>query len=155
MSIAVESLLGPVRPSDEDVRLARRSAPMLQRFLRRKGAVTLTVEQDEHASDLELPPVVLRMVGMILNELAEGRGVALAAIDREVSTGRAAEILNVSRPHLVKILESGKIPFRKVGSHRRLRLADVMEYRARQDAETDRAFGDLVAQAQELGLGYD
>lgn len=155
MSPAVESLLGPVRPSEDDVRVARRSAPMLQRMLKRKSAVSLTVEQDDQATDLEIPPVVLQMIGMILGELAEGRGVALAAIDREVSTGRAAEILNVSRPHLVKILESGKIPFRKVGSHRRIRLEDVMEYKARQDAETDRAFDELVAQAQELGLGYD
>jgi excisionase family DNA binding protein len=144
-----------VRPTAEGVRQARRSAPKLQRLLQRSGALTVSVAHDDLSTDLEIPEVVLQMIGMILGEMAEGRGVALAAIDRDVSTQRAAEILNVSRPHLVKLLEAGKMPYRMVGSHRRLRLADVMEYRARQEAAADRAFTDQVAQAQEPGMGHD
>ncbi|MBI4408511.1 MAG: excisionase family DNA-binding protein [Gemmatimonadetes bacterium] len=70
------------------------------------------------------------------------------------STRKAADLLNVSRRYLIQLLEAGEIPFRMVGKRRRLRLSDVLVYKARADAESERAFQDLVAQAQELGMGY-
>jgi excisionase family DNA binding protein len=153
MASATELLMEPIRPSDEDVRLARNSSSKLSRFTG-GGAVTVTVGHDRDAEELTIPGVAFRMLGLILNELAQGRSIALNPVDRVVSTQKAADVLNVSRPYLVKLLESGKIPFSKAGTHRRVRLADVLEYKARMDAAADRAYEELVAQAQELGLGY-
>jgi excisionase family DNA binding protein len=147
-------LMEPVRPSDEDVLLARASSSKLSRFKGDTGAVTVTVAQDRNAEEVTIPAIAFRMLGAILDELAQGHSIALNAIDRLISTQRAADVLNVSRPYLVKLLESGQIPFTKVGTHRRVRLADVLEYKARMDTRADKAYGELVAQAQELGMGY-
>ena len=60
----------------------------------------------------------------------------------------------MSRPHVIKLLDEGAMPFRMVGTHRRIRLADVMGYKATKDRDSDAAMDELVAQAQELKLGY-
>lgn len=152
---STETLMTPIRPSEEDVRLARRSSSQMSRLDRRPSEFKVTVASGETEEELTIPAIAFRMLEMILGELAQGHAVALSPIDREISTQKAADLLNVSRPHLIKLLESGRIPFRKTGSHRRIRVADVLEYKARMDAEADRAFTELVEQAQELGMGYE
>ena len=72
----------------------------------------------------------------------------------ELRLGEAAELLNVSLPHLVTLLEEGEIPFHKVGTHRRVYREDALEYKARQREEAEAAMQNLTDQAQELGLGY-
>ena len=74
---------------------------------------------------------------------------------KELSTQEAADILNVSRPYLVNLLESGKIPFRKVGLRRRILAADVMTYKKHIDQERYQTLAELAAQAQELKMGYE
>jgi excisionase family DNA binding protein len=155
MRSATDALMAPVRPSDADVHLARASSSKLGRVKGRKGAVTVTVGSDRDAEDAVIPEIAFQLLQKILEELALGHAVALAPLEREVSTQTAADVLNVSRPHLVKLLESGKMPFKKTGTHRRIRLSDVLEYKARMDADADRAYSALVEQAQELGMGYE
>jgi excisionase family DNA binding protein len=98
-----------------------------------------------------LPPSVARALVDVLTDMAEGRPVSVASSDEEVTTREAAELLNVSRPHLVTLLEEGEIPFHEVGTHRRVYREDVLEYKARQ---REKAMQNLTDQAQELGLGY-
>jgi excisionase family DNA binding protein len=74
--------------------------------------------------------------------------------DEELTIGDAAELLNVSRPHLVTLLEEGEISFHRVGTHRRIYREDVLDYKARQREEAEEAMETLADQAQELGLGY-
>jgi excisionase family DNA binding protein len=155
MRSAADALMTPVRPSDADVHLARTSSSKLSRLKGRRGAVTVTVAGDRDSEDAEIPEIAFQLLQMILDELALGHAVALAPLEREISTQTAADVLNVSRPHLVKLLESGKMPYKKTGTHRRIRLSDVLEYKARMDAEADRAYTELVRQAQELGMGYE
>jgi excisionase family DNA binding protein len=148
-----DALLAPIRPSEQDMRLARRSSSELSRLKQRHGwKVTVSAGPDE--AEVPIPEIAFRMLEAILDELAQGHAVALSLVDQEVSTQKAADLLNVSRPYLIKLLESGKIPFRKVGTHRRIRLADLLEYKARMDAEAEHAYAELVQQAQELGMGY-
>jgi excisionase family DNA binding protein len=155
MRSAADALMTPVRPTDADVNLARASSSKLGRVKVRKGGVTVTVGSDRDAEDAIIPEIAFQLLQKILEELALGHAVALAPLEREVSTQTAADVLNVSRPYLIKLLETGKIPFRKTGTHRRIRLTDVLEYKARMDADADRAYAELVQQAQELGMGYE
>jgi excisionase family DNA binding protein len=76
-------------------------------------------------------------------------------VQAELTTQAAANLLNVSRPHLVKLLESGELRFHQVGKHRRIRFADLMACKARRDERSEAAMADLAKQAQQVGLGYE
>jgi excisionase family DNA binding protein len=154
MATIDDAVLTTIRPNEQDVRLARRSALELSRQEEREDQAVVTVSSGANETEVAIPGIAFRMLKMILDELAQGHAVALSPVDQEVSTQKGADLLNVSRPYLIKLLESGKIPFRKVGTHRRVRLADLLEYKARMDADAERAFAELVEQAQELGMGY-
>ncbi len=76
-------------------------------------------------------------------------------VHAELTTQEAADLLNVSRPYLVRLLEEGALPFHKTGKHRRVRFRDVMKYKQQGDKTSVDAMAELAAQAQELGMGYD
>lgn len=109
---------------------------------------------DESGSTVELPGELVEVLARIVEHLRAGNGVSIAPLHAELSTVEAAQLLNVSRPHLIKQLEAGALPYRMVGTHRRIRLVDVLDYRDRQDIETRAALAELTGQAEELGL-YD
>ncbi|MNP74817.1 Helix-turn-helix domain protein [compost metagenome] len=95
------------------------------------------------------------MLDNILSELALGNAVKVVPIHAELTTQEAADLLNVSRPHLVKLLDEGVIPHTKTGRHRRVRFADLMAYKELRDRASREAMDELAAQAQELGMGYE
>ncbi|MFH9094536.1 helix-turn-helix domain-containing protein [Streptomyces albidoflavus] len=88
----------------------------------------------------------------MLAALADGQGVQVMPVDAELTTQQAADMLNVSRPYLIGLLESGEIPFRLVGRHRRIRFADLRQYIREDDAARKGAADDLMELDQELGL---
>lgn len=90
----------------------------------------------------------------LLVEMAQGNAVTIVSIHAELTTQEAANILNVSRPHLVKLLEDGGIPFVKTGAHRRIRYQDLIAYRELRDQESRATLDELTAQAQEYDMGY-
>ena len=102
-----------------------------------------------------LPGYAINLLLDILTETSKGNAITVMPIHAELSTQEAAEFLNVSRPHLVDMLEQGKIPFRKVGAHRRVMAKDVIDYKQHLDADRLKALDKLVAQAQELDMGYE
>lgn len=108
----------------------------------------------DQAPPLILPESLFQVISRAVRQLANGNGVSILPVTAELSTQQAAGILNVSRPYVVKLLENGQIPFRLVGTHRRVRLRDVMAYRARQQKKSRAALEALVADSQELDL-YD
>ncbi len=107
------------------------------------------------AHQVELPTSALRLLVDVLSELAEGNAVKVVPIHAELTTQEAADMLNVSRPHLVKLLESGALAFHKTGKHRRIRFADLMAFKTEQDHASAQAMEALAKQAQELQLGYE
>lgn len=121
-----------------------------------EASVSLMVRQrgkeDEEAA---LPAPVAQALSSLFLALADGRAVHVSRVDEEVTTSEAAELLNVSRPYLVRLLDEGAIPHRKVGTHRRVRRADVVAYRERQYREAEASLQALADQAQKHGLGYE
>lgn len=112
-------------------------------------------DKEDKPHTLVLPTSALRLLVDILGELAIGNAVKVVPIHAELTSQEAADLLNVSRPHLVKMLEEGAIPFTKTGRHRRIRFSDLMAFKQRRDEESQEAMEALAQQAQELGMGYD
>jgi excisionase family DNA binding protein len=102
-----------------------------------------------------IPLKALHLLNSIISNMAQGKSIALMPTDAEVSTQQAAEILNVSRPHVIKLLEKGEIPHKKVGSHRRILLQDILKYESNFKSERRKKLDYLAKEAQQLNLGYE
>ncbi|GAB2892397.1 hypothetical protein GCM10027093_29620 [Paraburkholderia jirisanensis] len=143
-------------PSAREIEIARESS--------RNLAVALTSRADTQQFDfkddngemrsIQLPTTVVKLLVDVLAEIGQGNAVSIIPIHAELTTQEAADLLNVSRPYFVQLLEKGKIPFRRVNTHRRVRYQDVIEYKKRIDEARVGALDELTAQAQELGMGY-
>jgi excisionase family DNA binding protein len=103
---------------------------------------------------VELPRSAVEALKVVIDALTRGRSVTLVSEDKEFTSQEAADMLHVSRPHLIKLLDQGEIPFHHVGSHRRLRVEDVFAYRERRDAERKAALAELTRLSEELPGGY-
>ena len=142
-------------PSEHDRELAQQASQLLVGHAARGSTLQVQVLGDNQVGEtLTLPAAALSLLREALAELARGHAVALVSVYDELTTQAAADILNVSRPHLVGLLEAGVIPHHKTGTHRRVRTGDVLAYRARLDAGRREALAELAEQAQDLDLGY-
>ncbi|HEY7494702.1 MAG TPA: helix-turn-helix domain-containing protein [Candidatus Tectomicrobia bacterium] len=127
----------------------------LAAYCRTEEALTIRLlEEDCETAPIELPAAAVRLLLDILEQMAHGNAVTLMPIHAELTTQQAADLLHVSRPHLVALLKEGKIPYRKVGTHRRIQAEDLLAYKEQTDAKRREALDELAAQAQELHLGY-
>lgn len=140
-------------PDAETIELSRASATELSRLLQRlpesdRARVSLD------GTDLILPRQALTLLRDLLTEMAQGNAVTVVPTYAELTTQQAADILNVSRPHVVKLLENGTIPFTRVGTHRRIRYQDLVAYKAQRDQQSREALDALAKQGQELDMGY-
>src|SRR5439155_1657085 len=155
MPTLIPDTIEPVIPSEKDTALAKESSRLLAPLLGVRKELTLQVLKDGNASEpVRVPGAAVRMLISILTEMAKGNAVTLIPIQAELSTQEAADLLNVSRPFLVKLLDGGKIPSRKVGTHRRVRFSDLMEYKKLSDQQRENTLEGLAVEAQELKLGY-
>ena len=145
----------PRRPTEAEADLARRAAGRLAARVADGTPLRLRLEGDAPEEALELPPSAVALLRDALEALAAGRGVAVVVQEAELTTVEAAEVLGVSRPYLIRLLEERRIPHRKVGRHRRVRADDVMAYKAAIDAEREAVLDRLAAEAQAQGMGYD
>lgn len=130
---------------------------MLSRLLHsREGAPQLQLSDETGSVQaVPVPTVALRLLLDALVQLGAGHGVSIVPIHAELTTQEAADMLNVSRPFLVQLLERGEMPFHKTGSHRRVRYQDLVAYKERFDAQRHKALDALAEDSQRLGLGYD
>lgn len=99
-----------------------------------------------------LPGSVVRLLHDIVHYLAKDRVVSIVPMHKQLTTQQAADLLNVSRPHLISLLDRGEIPYTRPSKHRRLKFSDVMTYKQRRDAEEETALDDLARFSQDLGL---
>jgi len=143
-------------PTAHDREIAAESSQARTALAQATGDLTLTVTgAGGTTGEIRVPASALRILFAALSEMACGNGVSLLPMATELSTQEAADLLNVSRPHLVGLLEKGDMPFRKVGNQRRVRLQDVMQYKARSDIDRNKAFDELARLGQEIGVGYE
>lgn len=147
------------RLDKEGVELAKAAQRCIISALDHSHAVNIAIVDDgvtriEDSPILKLPPKVLRLFADLLGSLAQGKAVTIMPKDIDVTTQEAAMFLNVSRPYLVRLLDEGKIPFHKVGTHRRIRFEDVVAYKDARQGLAQSALQELVDQAQELDMGY-
>jgi len=142
-----------VAPSASDTEVAKASSRTLAPHVG-EASLRIQVNDGKGNDELVLPPAAVRLLLGILTEMGQGNAVAVSPIQAELTTNQAAELLNVSRPYLTKLLDDGVIPFRKVGTHHRVRLADVLAYKREAYTKRREALAELTALSQELGL-YD
>ena len=135
-----------------DEREAKQAKLAMQQLKTVSKSLTL---QTSDGCPLLVPASALMLLTSILSEMAQGRAVTLLASQADLTTQQAAQILQVSRPFLVKELDAGRIPHRVVGKHRRICYEDVLRYKHEHTKARREAMDFLVNEAQELGLGYD
>ncbi len=146
-----------VTPTADEAVLAQVSSRLLARFAATKPRQPLRLrieEEDAPEESVSIPAAAFRLLNDILAQMAQGNAVTLIPVHAELTTQQAADLLNVSRPYLVEQLEKGVIPFRKVGTHRRILFQELMKYKDQVDRNRLKTLDDLTAQAQELGMGY-
>lgn len=146
--------LSRLPPSQEDAELARVSGQRLAPLARMKRPLTMSVRDAGRDTIIELPAGAVQLLMDILEDMAAGHAVTIVPQDAELTTQEAADILNVSRPFVIQLLKDGKLPYRTVGTHRRLRFEDVMTFKTAIDRDRRLVLDELVAQAEELDMGY-
>ncbi|MDG3008307.1 excisionase family DNA-binding protein [Paludisphaera mucosa] len=141
-----------ITPSKADAALAEESGRKLAAHLDRDAELRLEVKGTKE--ELKLPATALRLLVRVLAELGRGNAITLTPLRAELTTQQAADLLNVSRPHLVKLLDEGAMPSTKVGSHRRVLLTNLMAYREEWHAKRHATLDELAALSQDLEMGY-
>lgn len=143
-------------PSEEETTLAKESSRQLSLYLSSKEEVKSirVIDQAGEHEAVQIPTSAYRQLIDILAQMGQGNAVRLVPVHAELTTQEAADRLNVSRPFLVKLLDAGDIPFHKVGTHRRVRYQDLVQYKNRSYSDRLKALEELSAQAQELNMGY-
>jgi len=144
----------PHIPTEEESQISKESSRILAANISRKVHQLKIVEEDGTEKVAEIPEAAYRLFVDVLTQMAQGNAVTLIPIHAELTTQQAAALLNVSRPFLIKLMETGEIPYYKVGRHRRVHFEDLMAYKAKIDAQRVKALEELVAETEALGL-YD
>lgn len=149
-----ERLLPP-ELTPEEAEVVRAAQRLIMESLDHSRAASITVVSDDGSTPaVSVPPAVLRFIGQTLGLLARRQPIALMPQKQELSTVEVANFLNVSRPFVIKEIEAGRLPHRKVGSHRRVLYEDLLEYARKMRAEQQAALERMANHARTLGLEY-
>lgn len=140
---------GPFAATDEDRSVIGQIEQLFERSSSRNPRLV-----GSNGEEIELPSSVMRVLRHVVHVMNEDRVVSVVPTEKDLTTQQAADLLNVSRPFLVKLLDGGKIPFSKVGTHRRVRFDDAMAYKQCRSTERRESLRRLSQMSQELGL-YD
>ena len=144
--------LAPSLPSEAEAILAKETSRVLASRMQTADPLRLRLLDHPAEGTVKIPASAVRMLVRILEEMARGNAVALIPVQAELTTQQAADLLNISRPSLIQLLDEGKVEFRRVGTHRRVRFEGLMAYKRRADAERRAALAELAAYDQELGI---
>src|SRR6202453_1459687 len=147
-----QTLLTPTLPTEMDASLARETSRLLAPRLRSKAPLSFRIGDAAKEETLQLPAPAVKMLVRILEEMARGNAVTLIPVHAELTTQEAADMLNISRPSLIQLLDEGKIEYRRVGTHRRVKFQSVIRYKRNAEEARRAALEDMAAYDQELGI---
>ena len=157
MAISVRKS-NPVLPKTRDINFAESALAQMGAFLSRDGKkdVQFSLRRSSGRESIEfvLTPTVVDLIFRTILHIAQGDAVTIVPVHAELTTQEAANFLQVSRPYLIKLLEKGLLPFKKVGRHRRVLFVDVVKYKEKTKEKSAKSLDDLTKEAQELDLGY-
>lgn len=142
----------PDLPSEEEMELARETGRKIAAIRGRGNKAHLCVHDGD--DEFLIPMAALKILEAILNQMAQGNAFSVLPVGYMLTTQQAADLLNVSRPYLVKLLENGEIAFTKAGRHRRIKHADLVAYMRKLDEEAKKAVDSLAKEGQKLDMGY-
>ena len=141
-------------PTQQDIEQAKETSRQLSKY-HNFDRVQMSIEDPNGVKEsIVLPGMAMQMLLNILADISRGNPVSVIPYKTELTTQQAANILNVSRPYLVKLLENGEINHHKVGTHRRIYVKDVIEYKAKIDSERSNTLDKLAELSQEIGMDY-
>jgi len=143
-------------PTRKEQKIAQENVKILGQIAgkHKKSSKAIEIEVSGEKEHVKIPVSAFKFLNTIMQHMAQGKAISIIPSSAEITTQQAAEMLNMSRPHVVKLLEEGELPFHKVGTHRRIKLKDLEKYRARMEKEREEALTELAKQAQELDMGY-
>lgn len=150
----MKNYLGAKQPSKEEQKFASDAVAELNDLLEGMYDIAPEVKIAETDEAIRVPLKALKLLSAIVEAMAEGKAVSVIPIDAELTTQAAAEYLNCSRPYVIKLLDEGRIPFSKVGKHRRVKYKDLVAHKKAQQKITKEALNELIRLDQEDGL-YD
>src|ERR1017187_3246797 len=142
---------GPALPSESESALARETSRILASRIPESGPLQFRL-MGNSGETVGLPAAAVRVLMRVLEEMAQGNAITIIPVHAELTTQEAADLLDISRPSLIQLLDEGKIDFRKVGTHRRVRFQSLLAYKRKADADRRAALAELAAYDQELGL---
>lgn len=143
----------PVLPSEAESVLAKETGRVLASRMQDSAPMEIRILDDTATEGtVKLPASAVRMLLRILEEMARGNAVTLIPIHAELTTQEAADMLKISRPSLIQLLDQGRIDYRRVGTHRRVKFESLMKYRRQMDDARRQALKDLATYDQELGI---
>jgi excisionase family DNA binding protein len=149
MQSAIETKL----PSEAEALVAKETSRVLASRVRRANSLKLRIIDHTKSREIvELPAAAARLLVRILEEMARGNTVTLIPVQAELTTQEAADMLNISRPSLIQLLDEGKIEYRRVGTHRRVRFESLIGYKRHADTARRKVLAELAAYDEELGI---
>jgi len=147
--------LEPFIPNEKEIQMATESSRTLAGMsINKARAFEIQIDGTKEKKTIHIPASAFKMLFTILTQMAAGNAITIIPIHAELTTQEAANLLNVSRPYFVSLLEKGKIPYRKVGTRRKILFQDFMNYKNKDDEERLKFLDKLTEQAQNLDMGY-
>ena len=132
------------RPSKDEQIVSMASYDALAAVLGELRSENPEIEIGETSEKIKIPLFALKLLAKILKATSQGKPVSIIPVATEMTTQAAAEILGCSRPHLVKLLEEGEVPYTKVGRHRRVKYEDVLGYRQKMKVQQAKHLKDMM-----------
>jgi excisionase family DNA binding protein len=146
----------PYTPTQEAITLASQALESVSALVANPPeTITFAIlDPDLQGTKITISGGMFRLMVDVLNAVSQGEPITLLPHSAELTTQEAADMLNVSRPYLVKLLDEGAMPSRKVGIYRRVKVQDVLRYQKQEKAKREKILDELTQEAQEMGL-YD